>query len=275
MDPFLGVMFVLWFVKTLVEDGYSTVKGTSNPRMDRRKARQKSRAGNPIWTQFVGWLGDVAEDARTEQARARQEKRERQAEQRRKRDLEEHPTVDAEYEIHPDGYNPDPADPSVKEVGTPPPVEPQEERRRHEDLGISECEYDFCPVHGKPSRRNEEAAPQPTDPTPNNDQRSNNMPNQAGADAGNFLDGSISYCEEAAAGNQSFGQVEGEGFLTQIAAHQVQGRCYDAVVEAQAMSMAAAAKWDDAKAEFEKQKTIQEGYRNNSDAGDKDFQTGG
>src|ERR1044072_5473151 len=168
MDPILGVIFVCWFIKVLAEDGYSTVTGKPNQRLDRRKARQKSRAGNPIWTQLVGWLGDVAEDARQQEGPRRKEKRERQERERKNNEVIEAEVIeDAEIiddRGHP-GYNQDPADPSVVDVGTPPPVRtcPADGSRcgqacldknqppcdptggRHEDLTEDECTYDFCP----------------------------------------------------------------------------------------------------------------------------------
>jgi hypothetical protein len=86
MDPILGVLVVVWFVKILAEDAYSAYRGTPNPRVERRVARQRARSRNRAWGALVNYLGDVAEDARDEAAERRRVKRERQ---RRERELAE------------------------------------------------------------------------------------------------------------------------------------------------------------------------------------------
>lgn len=264
MDPFLGVMFVLWCIKVLAEDGYATVTGQSNPRLDRRRARQKSRANNPIWTQFVGWLGDVAEDARTEQARARQEKREREAEARRKRDLEEHPTVDAEYTIDPDPQ-PQPA-----------PAADQEEPRRprsHAELTADECDYDICPIHGKGRQQQ----PEPEQTRPN--QNTGDAPNQntEGDDMSEIqgLDQAIAYAAAVAAMASKHATAGNEGYIGHLTERNVSGEALQSAHDMQAAMSGAMAAAEHHKSELEKQKAVQEAYDQNPDAGDQEFQTAG
>lgn len=277
MDPFLGVMFVVWFIKILAEDGYSTYKGTSNPRLDRRKARQKSRAGNPIWQQFVGWMADVAEDARKEAARARQEKRDRQAEARRKRDLEEHETVDAEYEIDPvTGYNPDPRDPSVVDMGTPPPRQPDEETeedqpKEHKDLTADECTFDICPIHGNKRKTDNQQPEQAANLKENENMGANDTGEIYG------LDQCIAYCEALSASfeNHTAAGASGEQYTGMLADAKVQGMSLQTAHEMQAAIASAVSAIEAHKVEMEAQKLVQEAYDANSDAGDKEFQQAG
>jgi hypothetical protein len=95
--------WMVWAVANVAADIIAVSTGHTNPRIERAKARAKKRGTNPYWqslrNELAAWLGDVVADAHTEANRRREEKRERQAEARRKRDLEEHPRVDAEFTI--------------------------------------------------------------------------------------------------------------------------------------------------------------------------------
>jgi hypothetical protein len=259
MFEFGVVMLIMWAVKVMAEDGWATVKGQSNPRMDRRRARQKSRAGNPIWNQFVGWLGDVAQDAREEQTRARQEKRERQAEERRKRELAEHETVDAEYTIDPDPESgstspePDPADP--QETPTP---------RSHDQLTEDECTYDTCPVHGKGRKDPEPQADPSTTPNEGDD-----MSEITG------LDQSIAYANAVKKMAAKHGTAGNEGYIGHLTERNVTGEALQSAYDMQAAMSGAMAAAEHHEQELTKQKAVQEQYDNNADAGDKQFQTEG
>lgn len=275
MDPFLGIMFVLWVIKVLAEDGYSTYKGTSNPRMDRRKARQKSRAGNPIWTQFVGWLGDVAEDAREEQGRARQEKRERQAEERRKRELAEHETVDADYQINEPG-GPGAAegavpDDDVIDMATP---RPRKSLWDHEDLepeDVDDCNIPGCPVHHPVTPEPQQTQP---DPTPYTNPYSGSE-GAAMAIEIKGLDPAIDYAKEVASSHGEHGTAGNEGYLGALSAANVTGASYTSAAEAQEASSIAAAKWEAHGNLLAEHKRVQEAQDQVPDAGTQEFNQGG
>jgi hypothetical protein len=255
MDPILGVIFVLWCIKVFAEDGWSTVKGQSNPRMDRRKARQKSRAGNPIWTQFVGWLGDIAEDARAEQDRARKEKRERQAEARRKRELEEHETVDAEIVDQQDN-EPVPPDPAPK----------------HEELDVDDCHIPGCPIHHPATTPD----PQPAEPKTNSTPDPSTTPNE-GDDMSeiNGLDQSIAYAAAVKSMAAKHGTAGNEGYIGHLTERNVTGEALQSAHDMQAAMSGAMAAAAHHESELLKQKAVQEQYDANADAGDKQFQTEG
>lgn len=269
MDPILGVIFVLWCIKVFAEDGWSTVKGQSNPRMDRRKARQKSRAGNPIWTQFVGWLGDVAQDAREEQDRARKEKRERQAEARRKRELEEHETVDAEVIDRQD--NPVPDD-EVLDYDTPKPRKSMWDHDDLEDDDVDDCHIPGCPIHHPATTPD----PQPAEPKTNSTPDPSTTPNE-GDDMSeiNGLDQSIAYAAAVKSMAAKHGTAGNEGYIGHLTERNVTGEALQSAHDMQAAMSGAMAAAAHHESELLKQKAVQEQYDANADAGDKQFQTEG
>lgn len=298
---------VVWILKNAAEDTLSTVKGQSNPRMDRRKARAKSRASNPIWQQFVGWLGDVAEDARTESRRAREEKRQRQAEERRKRDLEEHPRVDAEFTIiDPEEF----PDPRPTDTDTSGPERMQEEidkereqdqeeerRRRHEEdcdgcdlpgdhtrppsqegcpLNAGECTWPTCPTHGK--AKNNTDKPTDNSPTPSN---TNPKENTMGTNTGEIkgLDQCIAYCEALIASLTEHSPAgasaeQYSGMLAEAKAGPV--TVQSAFEMQQAVSTAIGAIETHKTVLEDANRPVQEAYdASGGEAADKDFQTAG
>lgn len=283
MDPFIGVMFVLWCLKVFAEDSWSTVTGRSNPRLDRRRARQKSRAKNPIWNQLVGYLGDLAEDARNEQARARQEKRERQAEERRRRDLASHPTVDAEV-VRADWLRPftgrsdipgeatDPAVLNVDQSTAGPPEETKPDPRRHRDMTPDECPYEWCPIHGKEPQGRPQNDPSPSGPGNTNQQGESTMSDVIEVQG---LDQAIAYAEQIAAAAEQHGTTGNEGYIGSLEAAKVAGDGLQSAYEMQAAFDAAQAAAEAHLRELEKQKAVQEAYDANPDAGDKEFQQAG
>jgi hypothetical protein len=276
----ISFMIVVWVIKVLAEDGWAQFKGQNNPRMDRRKARQKSRAGNPIWTQFVGWLGDVAEDAREEQGRRREDKRRRQDRERHEM-IEEAEIVDMDppgstspepggpgpaESSYPDGYNPDPADPSVVDMDTPPP---RNQERTHDELTADECTYDICPIHGKGAK------PKPdTDPTAN---PYANTGSQGAAMAIEIkgLDPAIDYAKDVASSHAEHGTAGNEGYLGALTAANVTGPSYDSAAEAQEASSIAAAKWEKHAELMTEHKRVQEAQDQTPDAGTQEFNQGG
>lgn len=292
-------MLVIWILKNAAEDIRTTVKGQTNPRMERRKARQKSRANNPIWTQLVGWLGDIAEDARHDAAQSRQRKRE----QRQRELAEAEPVAVIDDRGHP-GYNQDPADSSVVDMGTPPPREPG-----FWDLGPRDCTAcgepgamvqrpdgrtfthnrtgDRCPAIEPNLTQKKEAQPKPAagaGPLPNNvipfarpikfDPKEYRMSTQVNGEV-TGLDPAISYAKSLAMFAGEHGQAGNEGYIGFLQQSKVEGQALQSahdMQEAFANAQAAAAKHEQ---ELAKQKSVQEAYNANPDAGDKQFQQNG
>lgn len=263
MDPILGVLFVVWVIKVLAEDSYSTVKGKPNPRLDRRRARQKSRAGNPIWSQLVGWAGDVAEDARAERGRARKAKRARQEKARRDAEAIEAEVVD------------DIQDAEIIDDPAPAEKEEPKQRRRHDELTADECEYDFCPYHGKPrAKQTEQSKPEPGQ----QDQAGDNpkgTPDMNDEIIG--LDGAIATCEAliASMGEHGPAGTSGEQYLNLLEAHNVTGPTLQSAHDMQQSIAVAVGAIEAHKVDLEEQKPLQEAYDMNPDAGDQAFQQAG
>ena len=260
----ISFMLVVWMIKVLAEDAFTTVKGQSNPRIERRKARQKSRASNPIWNQFVGYLGDVAEDARSEQARRRQDKRDRQ--QRARDDAE---VIEAQV------VDDDVVDAEIVDDEPPAGTKPAP---RHADLPATDCDLDICPVHGKGARRPE---PDSTNPNPSTDgttePEEKTMADDTTTGEIYGLDACIAYCEALSNSfeNHTAAGASGEQYTGMLTDSKVTGEALDtahAMQEAIAMAVSAI---ESHKTEMEDQKAVQEAYDNNSDAGDKEFQQAG
>lgn len=264
MDPFLGVLFVVWVIKVLAEDGYSTVKGKPNPRLDRRRARQRSRAGNPIWSQLVGWAGDVAEDARAERGRARKAKRARQEKARRDAEAIEAEVVD------------DIRDAEV--IDDPAPGEGEEPKpRRHEELTDQECRalYDFCPYHGRPRPAGtEQSKPEPGHQAPAGT-NPKGMPVMDTEIIG--LDGAIATCDAliASMGEHGPAGTSGEQYINLLEAHKVTGPTLQSAHDMQQSIAVAVGAIEAHKVDLEEQKIVQEAYDTNPDAGDQEFQQAG
>lgn len=266
----ISFMIVIWALKVLAEDGYAQVKGQTNPRIDRRRARQRSRANNPVWTQFIGWLGDLAEDGRQEQARKRRERRERKARQHEQAEPVPVPVIDDRG--HP-GYNQDPADPSVVDMDTPPPRKPEV------DLPLDEPKEDEQPETSEP-----EVTSPASDPLPNNvipfarpqkfNPKEYDMSTQVNGEV-TGLDPAISYAKSLVLFAGEHGQAGNEGYIGFLQGSKVQGAALATGQEMQAAFTAAAEAADRHRKELEKQKTVQEAYKTNPDAGDKQFQQNG
>jgi hypothetical protein len=145
---------MVWAVANVAADIIAASTGRTNPRVERAKARAKKRGTNPYWqsirSELTAWLDDVVADARTEAGRRREEKRARQAEARRKRDLEEHPTVDVEFTID----EPE-SDSSSPEPDSTPDNAEEEAPTPHEELDDDECTYDICPIHSNPKQQDD------------------------------------------------------------------------------------------------------------------------
>lgn len=238
MDIFT-FLIVVWIVKVLIEDGYTTVTRQPNPRLDRRRARQQSRDNNRLWGTFLNYLGDVADDAREEAHRRRRQRREQEAEARRKRELDEHDTRDAEWFETPE---PDP----VPDSSSPEP---------------------------DPAAEAQPADPEPTQPEPadipNTSTEGEDMPEIHG------LDQSIAYAASLEKMASGHGQAGNEGYIGELVSHDVTGEALASAYEMQAAFSAAMAAAGHHKAELMKQKAVQESYDSNPDAGDKEYQTAG
>lgn len=265
----ISFMIVVWFVKTLAEDGWSTVKGTSNPRLDRRKARQKSRASNRVWGAFMDYLGDVADEAREEAK-----------ERRRKKRLANAQTIDAEAVLsdptspgpagrtYPAGYNPDPSDPGVVDMATPPPIPPREETRRHDELTVQECTFDICPIHGKGRKTEPSKSVNPNPPSQENTEGAVMSEVQG-------LDQAIAYARSVAGVANQHSTTGAEQYVGHLTQRNVTGAALQSAYDMQAAFSTAAVMAEKHADELEKQKAVQEAYDSNPDAGDQTFQTAG
>lgn len=261
MDVFTFALIV-WMIKVIAEDTWSTCTGKPNQRVERRRARQKHRAGNPVWEQFVGWLGDLATEARQDRVEARQRKRERRARDRGE-PIDAEVIEDAELvDDWPAGYNPDPG---VVDMGTPPARQSEEER--HENLSNTECTYDICPVHGKGAK----PAPGPSTTTPlsGTDKGAADMSEIQG------LDNAIDYAHAVAAMAQQHSTAGNEGYIGTLTASNVTGEALASAYEMQSAMSAAMAAAEHHEQELTKQRAVQEQYDINPDAGDQQFQQSG
>jgi hypothetical protein len=266
----LGLFWlVCWVVKNAAEDVWSMAKGQSNPRMDRRRARQKARAGNPIWSQLTGWAGDVVADAREEAGHKRQVKKERRREaeaaqrerERSSQDKQEPLVVEAEI---------------VDDVqGSTSPEPGTAEQRAHEDMNANECTYDWCPVHhprppdtgaphtGPRTRRTREP-PLPKETTcPTSPLRSQG------------LDQAIAYAEGVERMASGHGATGNEGYIGHLTASKVTGQALQSAHDMQEAFGNARAAAENHKNQLLAQKAVQEAFDANPDAGDKEFQTAG
>ncbi len=265
----ISFMIVVWALKVLAEDGWATVKGQTNPRIQRRKERRKSRSENPVWTQLVGWLGDLAEDAREESRRRRKLKREQQ-------DREEIPEAEViedieEAEIVPDEEVVDTATPDPRNPHTP-----EDPPGRHEDLTSEQCTRDICPYHKR--RRQEEAQeeqPPTPAPKPSNTPKEKNMSDEDGEIYG--LDACIAYCEALIARltNHTAAGASGEQYTGMLGDAKVEGMALQTAHEMQAAIASAVSAIEAHKTELDAQKIVQEAFDTNPDAGDKEFQQAG
>ncbi len=267
----ISFMLVVWVIKVIAEDGWATAKGQSNPRIERRKARQKSRANNPIWQQFVGYLGDLAEDARQEQDRKRKERRAREERERKNAEAVEAEVVEDDIQdaevVDPGstspesgGYNPDPDDPSVVDVKTTLSQEDYQ-KEEHAKLSDEECAWPRCPVHNQPKQNTGDA--------PNQSNEGDDMNETQG------LDQAIAYAEAVAKMAEKHGTAGNEGYIGHLTERSVSGEALASAYEMQAAMSAAMAAAEHHKSELEKQKAVQEAYDANPDAGDQEFQTAG
>jgi hypothetical protein len=266
----LGLFWlVCWVVKNAAEDVWSMAKGQSNPRMDRRRARQKARAGNPIWSQVTGWAGDVVADAREEAGHKRQVKKERRREaeaaqrerERSSQDKQEPLVVEAEI---------------VDDVqGSTSPEPGTAEQRAHEDMNANECTYDWCPVHHpettgyrRPTHRAENETNPRTTPT-----EGDNMSDIATEVTG--LDQAIAYAEGVERMASGHGATGNEGYIGHLTESKVAGEGLQSAHDMQEAFDNARAAAEHHKDELYKQKAIQEQYDATPDAGDKEFLTAG
>jgi hypothetical protein len=263
-------LLVVWIIKNAAEDTYTTVKGQSNPRIERRRQRQRSRANNPIWTQFVGWLGDLAEDARTEAARSRQEKRERQERDRERRRAERE-TAEVEPAAQPEPATAEVTEPEAVPVPQTPNPEPEV------DLDLDD------PKEERPDPSGSETTSPAPDPLPDNvipfarpakfDPKEHDMSSINGEVTG--LDPAISYAKSLAMFAGEHGQAGNEGYIGFLQSSQVEGAALQSAAEMQAAFAAAQEAAQRHQKELEKQKPLQEGYNTNPDAGNKAFMQNG
>ena len=328
-------MLVIWIIKNAAEDTLTTVRGQSNPRIERRRQRQKSRANNPIWTQLVGWAGDIAEDARQDAAQSRRRKRENrqrelelaeqreqelaEAEQRDRELAEAAPAAVIDDRGHP-GYNQDPADPSVVDMGTPSPREPVDIALvSFWDLGPRDCTVcgepgamvqrpdgrtfthdrtgDRCPAmepnlddlkeeeqEQQPERIGSPSTSPDGDPLPDNvipfarpeklNPKEYRMSTQVNGEV-TGLDPAISYAKSLAMFAGEHGQAGNEGYIGFLQQSKVEGTALASAHEMQEAFANAQAAAEKHEQELAKQKSVQEAYNANPDAGDKQFQSNG
>jgi hypothetical protein len=254
---FFSVMLIVWAIKVLAEDGYAQVKGQTNPRIERRRARQRSRANNPIWTQFVGWLGDIAEDGRREQARRRQAKRERQQQARDRARQENTDTPEPKPEPKPD-RNPvpdpldipldDPQTPGPEKTDSPPDPEPEPE-----------------PIPAEPTDDERPLAPViPMFPT----KEDLPMTTQTGEAPG--LIHAIGFAEAMQRTYANFANT-GDTFAASLANGEVSGEAVSAAAEARDHEAAAAAAWGRCAAALKDQLRGKEFYNSTPGAGNREF----
>lgn len=271
----LAVWLVIYAIKNVFEDVWSGVKGQSNPRLDRRKARQKSRANNPIWQETLAWLGDIWADAHQEANRKREEKRRRQERERAQviDDLDE-----PEYRIDPPGStSPEPGgpgaatagEPEVVDVNTPPPRQPDDDvTREHKDLDPSECRWPRCPEHHPENTQQQK-------PDPTNNPYASGSQGAAVAIEIKGLDPAIDYANDVAASHAEHGTAGNEGYLGALQNANVTGETYSSAAEAQEASTIAAAKWERHAQLLAEGKRVQEAQDAVPDAGTQEFNQGG
>jgi hypothetical protein len=253
-----GVLLVMWCLKVLAEDGFAQLKGETNPRIERRRQRQRSRANNRIWTQFVGWLGDVAEDGRQEQGRRRQAKRERQQRQREQ--------AAAEPEV---------IEPPVRPDRTPVPDAPAETIDIPlDDPQIPDPEKTDSPPDPEPE-------PEPIPAEPADDERplatvipmfptkeDLNMSTPSGEAPG--LVHAIGFAEAMKTTYKNF-SATGDTFEASLAQGDVSGEAAAAAARAREFERMAAEAWGQCATALKKQLSGKEFYNANPGAGTREF----
>jgi hypothetical protein len=259
----LGLFWLFcWVVKNAAEDVWSMSKGQSNPRMDRRRARQKARAGNPIWQQLTGWAGDITADAREEAAHRRQVKKEkrrdaeaaeRAAEQRRRDEQEQ--IVDAE----------------IIDDEQPGPTSPTPEEKAHEDMNADECSYDWCPVHHPQEQAQPERTPD-NQPDPSTTSTEGDTMSDISTEI-QGLDQAIAYAEGVEGMAANHAAAGNEGYIGHLTASKVTGQALQSAHDMQEAFGNARAAAENHKNQLLAQKAVQEAFDANPDAGDKEFQT--
>jgi hypothetical protein len=278
---FISFMIVVWFVKVLAEDAYSTVKGTPNPRTERRRQRQRSRSQNRVWGAFTNYLGDVAEDARQEATAGRRRKL---AEKARKRELAEREAEEVRQEraeLRPHHFvAPASGGPLCAYVygtdfafgcGHP----------RHDPIHVQDAVGDE-PVDVDLDDPKQEPKPTPARgnviplfpavkaPTKEEYDMSTAVNSEVTG-----LDPAISYAESLATFAGEHGQAGNEGYVDYLTISKVAGQALASAHDMQEAFANAAAAAERHKGELEKQKTVQEAYAQNADAGDKEFMQNG
>jgi hypothetical protein len=266
MDPFIGMLAVFIFFKVMLDDGYSTVTGKPNPRLQRRQARQRSRSNNRVWRAFVDYLGDLAEYAHDEAKQKLNDRRERKERERRNRDVIEAEVVEDDVQ-----------DAEVVEdppAAEDPPPSPTVNWKEHAELADSECEWDLCPVHPKNSQ---EAPPTENNVIPIN-KNQGTSPHIPGGDTMSEvlgLDQAVAYARSVAGVANQHSTSGAEQYIGHLTEREVQGEALQSAYDMQAAFSAAAAAAEKHADELEKMRSIQEGYTSNPDAGDKQFMTTG
>jgi hypothetical protein len=216
--------WIVWAVANAAADIIAVSTGRTNPRVERAKVRAKKRGDNPYWqsirTELTGWLSDVVTDAHTEANRRREEKRQRQAEARRKRDLEEHPTVDAEFTIIDD----EPTE-GTCENGAP--------------VNSRNCGWPQCPDHGHLNRPQQDDSTADTNSNGTTDTEGDTI--MSGYEGG--LDGFLAYLDGCAENLRTY---QSEQVLSQMVNSEMGSESVAMVQHAQQKAAEAAAAFDDA-----------------------------
>jgi hypothetical protein len=298
-------MLIIWILKNAAEDTLATVKGQSNPRIERRRARQKSRANNPIWTQLVGWAGDIAEDARTDAADSRRRKREQrqreldeaaeaeQAEREQARERAEAERAEREQADREQAEREQARERAEREQAEREQAErEQAEREQAQERAAgeqAEPEVDIPLDDPKEEEQQQEqggseSASPDADSLPDNvipfarpkkfDPKEYRMSTQVNGEV-TGLDPAISYAKSLAMFAGEHGQAGNEGYIGFLQQSKVAGVALQSAHDMQEAFANAQAAAEKHRQELAKQKAVQEAFNTNPDAGDKQFQMNG
>jgi len=258
MDVF-SFLLVVYMLKVLAEDTWHGVKGTPNPRHAARERRRKTRARSRTWGALTTYWGDLVEDAAAEATEHRRRKAERKRRERAEREAAEL------------------ADPAAApaEPETPGPAEGEEPVDLDLDDPKEETPTEPIPTE-PPGSTSPEPGPTPDNVIPFPAPRATAPKEQDMATTEvTGLDPAIEYAKALASYAAEHAQAGNEGYIGFLTQSKVQGSALSSAHEMQEAFAAAAAAAERHKGELEKQKTVQEAYNTNPDAGDKAFQQNG
>lgn len=256
----LAILIIIEFVKILAEDGYSMVTGKPNPRLDRRRARQRSRANNRLWGTFLDYLGDVAEDARQQAAENREVQRERRRQERELAAEPEPRVIEPEPEPHQSRPSTEPVDIDLDDPQTPEPNAGDNDGAAPEQDPAPEP----TPEQEHDTTEGPDAQIIPLFPTQED-------PMTVTGEATGLVS-AMNHAEALRKTYENYAAM-GDTFVASLANGEVSGEAVNAAQRAREAEQLAAAEWAACHHALAEQLAVKEAYNATPDAGSKQFVT--